>query len=177
MPADPLLALTLWPEWAWAICALGKRVENRPWRPVDAQRHGRGPTTADRARVLHALPVGARLAIHAGAHLGGRPGRVATDEAVNGVLDMCERVNPNGLLPYPGVREALRACPKSAIVAVVTIDGFDREERTGWDVPGAWHWRLRDVVVLPEPIPCRGAQGLWKAPDSAVAALKATGVV
>ena len=25
-----LHALTLWPEWAWAVCHLGKDVENRP---------------------------------------------------------------------------------------------------------------------------------------------------
>ena len=48
-------ALTLYPEWAWAIVALDKRVENRS---------GRSPVVAA-ARKL----IGKPLAIHAGAKL------------------------------------------------------------------------------------------------------------
>ena len=48
-----LRALTLWPEWAWAVCHLGKNVENRSW-PIP-----RGM-------------VGETIAIHAGARFGGR---------------------------------------------------------------------------------------------------------
>lgn len=150
----PDLALTLWPEWAWVIAngqswpadLVRKLVENRGWHP------GRR------------LPVGTRIAIHAGKHLGGRPGAAVADEAVAGVLAMYRRANPGRLLPYQGFREALRACAKSAIVCTATIDGYDQHHLTGWDVPDAWHWRLRDVLVLDEPIPCRGAQGLWPVP-------------
>ncbi len=177
----PDLALTLWPEWAWAIVSgqgwpddlVRKLVENRGWRPSDAPRSGRGPTAADRERVLHALPVGARLAIHAGKNLSGRPGAEAAHEAVAAVLGMYQRANPGRQLPFPGFREALRDCPKSAIVAVVTIDGYDQRQLTGWDVPDAWHWRFRDVQVIAEPIPCRGAQGLWAIPEPVRARLAA----
>lgn len=138
MPTDPLLALTLWPESAWAICALDKRVENRPWQP--GQR----------------IRIGDRFAIHAGKHIGGRPGRRATNDALEALHTMsC------GLLPDGWESRALNA-PRSAIVAVATLDATDNAHQTRWDVPGAWHWRLRDVVVLPEPIPCRGALGLWR---------------
>jgi hypothetical protein len=144
-------AITLWPEWAWAICALGKRVENREWLP--------GPR----------LIVGDRLAIHAGKHLGGRAGEPAADEASDAVLDMYRRAT--GETFPPGWPDAFEDCPRSAIVAVATVTGFDRNQRTGWDVPGAWHWRLGDVRVLPVPVPCRGAQGLWAPSEDVLRAL------
>lgn len=30
-----------------------------------------------------------------------------------------------------------------------------------WARPDQCHWLLGDVTVLPEPVPCRGYQGLW----------------
>lgn len=153
----PMLALTLWPEWAWMIASgvtwpdgiwLPKLVENRGWHPGER------------------LPVGATLAIHAGKHLGGRSGSVAADEAVSSVLYMFRLANPGLMLPSPGFREAIRNCPRSAIVCTATIAGYDTEQRTGWDVPDAVHWRLRDVRVPALPVPCPGARGLWPVPDA-----------
>src|SRR6266536_1674641 len=35
-----------------------------------------------------------------------------------------------------------------------------------WAVHGQYHWRLRHVLALPEPVAARGRQGLWHpAPD------------
>ena len=174
--ADPVvrLALTLWPEWAGAIThgttwpddLAPKQVENRGWRPGYTTRQARGPTATDRARTLHALPEGSRLAIHAGKHLNGRPRALSGHWAIRDVYTAFTRANPDpSCWPlFDGWEADLRACPRSSIVAVVTIDGYDQEQRTGWDVPDAWHWRFRDVQVLAEPIPCRGAQGLWALP-------------
>jgi hypothetical protein len=142
-------AITLWPEWAHAICKLGKLVENRSWQP------GR------------ALAVGDRIAIHAGAHMGGRPGLIARQEARESVRNML-RLQP-GLAPrplwssemWPLEHRAMDEVATSAVVAVATVAGFDMEQRTFWDVPGSWHWRLSDVVVFADPIACGGAQGLW----------------
>ena len=145
----PDFAITLWPEWAWMIGILGdgrsdglipKRVENRGWRPP--------------------LPKGTRIAIHAGAHVGGRRGDPATEEGIDAVIGMFRRANPGRALPFD-FRGRILTCDRSAIVCTATVVGVDREQLTGWDVPGAWHWRLADVLVLPEPVPCRGAQGLW----------------
>lgn len=147
----PDLAITLWPEWAWMICALGpgrpdglvpKLVENRDWHPGNR------------------LPPGTRIAIHAGKHLGGRSGGPAADEAVASVVHMFRRANPGRELPFD-FRAGLLASDRSAIVCTATVDSFDRSSRTGWDVPGVWRWRLRDVFVLSEPVACKGAQGLW----------------
>ena len=157
----PTLALTLWPEWAWVIAKsrswlFPKNVENRSWHP------GRR------------LPVGSRIAIHAGKTLGGRPGLLAADEAVAAVLDMYRDEHPKPIEPFPYFRTHLHACPKSAILCVATIDDYDQERRSKWDVPGQWHWRLRDVVVLDEPIPCKGSQGLWLIPPDIRARLEVT---
>lgn len=142
-----MLALTLWPEWAWAICHAGKRVENRTWHPGKR------------------LPVGSQLAIHAGKHIGGRPGVEVALDAVDIVLAMWETDGPIRTMDE---ERRLSTCPRSAIVAVATIAGFDQEQRTRWDVPGAWHWRLEDVEVLPAPAACRGAQGLWTVPAAMI---------
>lgn len=155
--ADPLIALTLWPEWAWTIVSgqswpeglVRKMCENRTWHPGKR------------------LAPGSRLAIHAGKSLGGklRASETLTREALGGLLSMFKRANPEHFRPYSLWTADVRDCPKSAIVAVVTIDGFDRDDRTGWDVPGAWHWRFRSVSVLREPVPITGKQGLWKVPE------------
>lgn len=34
-----------------------------------------------------------------------------------------------------------------------------------WAVPGVMHWLLRDPVIFEEPIPYRGALGLFNVPD------------
>lgn len=65
-------ALTLWPEWAWAIANLDKRVENRTWAPPISM-------------------VGKRIAIHSGASIGGRKGRVARREGLSAMMSMAAR--------------------------------------------------------------------------------------
>lgn len=34
-----------------------------------------------------------------------------------------------------------------------------------WAARGQHHWNLYDVRRLPEPVPCRGALGLWRLPE------------
>lgn len=177
-------ALTLWPEWAWAICYLGKEWENRP-RPAS----------------WYGLRLGMEFAIHAGAHLGGRSGLPATLDALSAVKRMAERAGVKvdaelyGRNPSLGVGIgsdyqilSARRYPAQAVVAVVTLDGCEwnggegRVEladalRTpvahgvqGWRVPGQYGFRLRDVRVLPTPVSCTVAeypgnrQGLWTLP-------------
>lgn len=63
-------ALTLWPEWAAMIALLDKLVENR-------------------GRLLRP-PIGERIAIHAGASVGGRKGKVARIEGIQSIMDMAQ---------------------------------------------------------------------------------------
>lgn len=136
------VALTIWPEWAWAICHAGKRTENRVWFPP---RH----------------LIGKRFCIHAGKHVGGRPSEEAHADGLCGVAMMARRAG------MPLTRGWDDGIVTSAIVAVVTLAGADKDERNGWDVPDVFHWRLADVIVLPEPVPHKGAQGLWPVSPSA----------
>lgn len=63
--------------------------------------------------------------------------------------------------------------PLGAIVAVATLAGVARTEEVSPAIsglerhlgdygPGRWAWMLEDVVALGEPVPARGALGLWE---------------
>lgn len=56
---SPLRALTLWPEWAYAVCHLGKNIENRQWVPP-RRREGLGATQRSQ-RCLESLTAKLRL--------------------------------------------------------------------------------------------------------------------
>ena len=152
-------ALTLWPEWAWAICYLDKLVENRGWAPPESL-------------------IGQRIAIHAGAHIGGRKGKFARAEGVEAVLTTA--VHAGWEISEQFVRghdifvEMRKGAPlvefnpgkitTGAIVAharLAQVREGDPDEHSGWYF-GPCGWRIEDVVVLAEPIPMSGAQGLWE---------------
>ncbi|WP_297827689.1 ASCH domain-containing protein [Mycobacterium sp.] len=66
--------------------------------------------------------------------------------------------------PHPdGVARVDGTGVRSAIVAVATLadihvcDG----ECSSWAEPGRHHWVLSDVRPVVEPVPCKGALGLW----------------
>lgn len=40
-----------------------------------------------------------------------------------------------------------------------------------WAVKGQYHWRLTNVRALPEPVPARGTQRLWRPPTAVLAAV------
>ena len=47
----------------------------------------------------------------------------------------------------------------------------DQEFSLGDYAPGRYGWALDNVRALPEPVPCRGKQGLWKPPVDVLAAV------
>lgn len=138
-------ALTLKQPWAWAVACAGKDVENRSWRPPDSL-------------------LGQRIAIHAG---------LSFDH--DGDLAICHLAPPNVAIPGPADHV------RGAVVAVATLAGWVRGDgqfylmrgvdtflpiassRSPWFF-GLYGWMLIDVVALPEPVPCKGAQGLWDLP-------------
>lgn len=148
MKAAPLRALTLWPEWAWAIHALDKRVENRSWR----------------------IPRG-WVAIHAGAHLGGRPGVPALLEAMRALATMSLRAGwqvserEGFALHKRGRAVCVPTVATWTTRAILGLAHFDGTlPRGGWSVPGAMANHIDDYIPLPDPLPCGGAQGLWSVP-------------
>jgi hypothetical protein len=141
-------ALTLWPEWAWAIAHLGKDVENRIWAPPS-------------------WLIGQTLAIHAGKNVGGKPGcksyhlgtTLVRETAISAGLD------PSPLAEWVNKLHRELCNATSAVVAVARVEAeCERCEPSRWSVEGQRHWRLHDVVALREPVRCRGAQGLWVLP-------------
>lgn len=150
-------ALTLWPEWAAAIVHLGKPTENRPWAPSEGMR-------------------GERFAIHAGAHVGGKPSLRAYSEANAALARTAAAAGIDARLSdrdqelvwqLPGWKNwRVQRIQTRAIVCTVRLVGWDRDD-TGdpWEAPDSWHWRLAELRVLSEPVAVRtGVLGLWELP-------------
>jgi hypothetical protein len=57
--------------------------------------------------------------------------------------------------------------PTSAIVGVATYNGFVTESDDSW-FTGPIGWLLSDVIAI-DPLPCRGARGLWDLNDDVAA--------
>ena len=171
--------LTTWPEFAFAISDLDKRIENRTWLPPEG--------------VIRTW-----IGIHAGKHLGGRAGKVAMKEGVDALI---EQASSNGWVSV-WVRDTLKFyrpgdmtdpkafsiedVPKSGIVALAFLESVTRKDVvTEMEVPGSsldpgepnyhytapwgfrdrFHWRFSSVLTLDKPVPCNGKQGLWEACD------------
>jgi hypothetical protein len=130
-------ALTLRHPWAFAICNLAKCVENRGWAP----RHNE-------------LSSGQRFAIHAG-----KLSPIGEIQDAFAWMIECGLVRQSDV---PALEMLKRQ--QSAVVAVATFGGTTTFHPSRWFV-GPVGWELYDVVVLPAPVPCRGAQGLWTLPQ------------
>jgi hypothetical protein len=129
-----LKALTLKHPWPYAICRLGKDIENRTWSPGCR------------------LAVGDWFAIH-----GGVPPKGAAFEEFADDLDDLDDV-------FPRDRPAAETI-MPGIVAVCRFGGAVSSSASIW-FNGPVGWVLAEAVVLPEPVPCMGAQGLWDLPDN-----------
>lgn len=134
--------------YAWAIACAGKTVENRS-RPT-------------RYRGL--------LAIHASKT------KPSSDDVhnpliLNAIAELGNVIDP-------------AASSMGAIVAVAELygchqwpdagscNGRGRPPCSPWASPDQWHWKLRKVRPLPEPVPCRGMLGLWRLPDDVEKAVR-----
>lgn len=167
-------ALTLWPEWAWAIHNLDKRIENRDW----------------------AIPTGEWFALHAGKAVGGRQGAPAEMEGIEGLGYMAERAgwslsftgavgkswsivfrrDNESTVAHDPRCEMERANPirTSAIVGLFRVTRNDQPGRgdlEGWRVPDAVG-NVLDYRPLTSPVPCKGAQGLWTVPPDVAALVR-----
>ena len=154
-------AITLHPEWAHAVAYLGKRCENRDWKPP-------------------ASLIGQRIAIHAGKSIGGRPGLPSTLAGLERLRWACPRMIDADLWGNHDLfvrrlgEPHWRLVQVSAIVATAII-GEPIESATAptsvlydlgsWaDLRSRYWWPLLDVQAV-DPVPCRGAQGFWEVPD------------
>lgn len=130
-----MLALTIRQPWAWAILVAGKDVENRTW-PTSY----RGPIAIHAARGMTHLEWCQFLDFYrhsVGWHTG---------------------VHIDGP-PLPEPAELVRG----AIVGTAEVVDCVTEHPSPW-FEGPRGFVLDNVVALPEPIPCKGALGLWDVP-------------
>ena len=161
-----LRALTLWPEWAWAVCHLGKDVENRPERAA--------------RMVLNVVEgEGGWLAIHAGKHVGGRPTLGGLDRAMEAFAQtparagwQIEGLSTDGYLHARGTYGPIAApLHRSAIVAVARVRRGD--PASPWANRGLAQIGLYNVHALHTPVLCSGKQGFWTVPPTVAATIYA----
>lgn len=137
-------ALTLHQPWASLIGNPPlKNIENRTWTPP--------------AGIL-----GQRIAIHAGKTYS----REAADFARPLVLDFDKRVG-KGLVASGAIvaTAVVSGCYDSTSdIGLLMFSGLPSEIKQSPWFFGPVGWLLTDVVRLREPIPCKGAQGLWTVP-------------
>ncbi|MEI8165020.1 MAG: ASCH domain-containing protein [Chloroflexales bacterium] len=164
--------LTLTQPYATLVAIGAKHIETRSW------------STAYRGLV----------AIHAGQGLGPVGGllglqALCADEPFTTVLEKCV-VHPQSPhardwrptdLPYGAIVAVARLvdCRKTQLLEGVTVfEGghewrlTDQERAFGDCTLGRFAWLLADVQRLAEPVPCRGALGLWTVPEAAEAAVR-----
>ena len=173
MSADPrnqpaLSALTVHQPWAWAICNAERRLDNRDWRPP--------PYIANRTIAIHAgKKWGRNEKIEASAlacqlhprlevPLGGESYQFGAVVALARVVGFVDRDLRPERGPYSFDMQSSRG--------YVCVGGRITPEQVELVVTNEWFkgpcaWLLSDVRVLPEPVPARGYQKLWRLPGPA----------
>lgn len=159
MAERTLRALTILQPWAHLIVRGRKRVENRTWEPT-----------------VRGLAVGDYLAIHAGMRFD-----LACWEGAYETMPDDEAPELRALVesavfsvPQRAGRELVATrVAYGAVVGVARLAAVEDEapeDEAYWC--GPWGWRLDDVLAI-DPVPCRGAQGLWWLPTDVYAAVRA----
>jgi hypothetical protein len=156
--------LTIRQPWQWAIEHGGKPVENRSWRMGY-----RGP-----------------LWLHAGARSRwDRDGEFSP--LVRQAWNAWVRMRPDAACLLGGPVRICHLIRFSAVSALARVTGCHHASDCAdsvaafggadlcdpWAADGQFHIELRDVRLLPEPVPCRGALGLWRLPEDVEKAARA----
>lgn len=150
-----MVAITVHQPWAYAIARLGKAVENRDWMP-------------------HARNLGRPMAIHAGKKLDEEAvldlraeGMAVPDEMALGAVVAVARLI--------GIVEIETNDGGCRVVASMRPEAEVREAALSHDALwfcGRYGWVFGRRVELPEPVACRGAQGLWPLPADVETAVR-----
>jgi ASCH domain len=151
--AEQMRALTIQQPWADAIVLGPKRVENRSW-PAPRRL------------------IGQEVALHAGKK-----------------IDRHADFPPGCLwMAMPECRPFMSRL--GMVLAVATLTGCHRASDCGgrdrqdgrrlprrgcspWSMPDQYHWEFDDIRPLADPVPCKGAQRLWRLPEDVEAAVRA----
>lgn len=141
---DPLRGLTLWQPWAFAVLHLGKRVENRPWKPWPSM-------------------IGRWFALHAAAR--NKPSEETW---------VLERIAVVSGKPAPGPGALVRGAVLGFARVSGFVEASDDPWFLGPEFEGKknYGWVLSDVVAIPQPVRCKGYYGFWPVPEDALPAVR-----
>lgn len=141
---ETMRALSIQQPWANAIVYGTKRVENRTW---DAPR----------------WVIGQIVAIHTS-----KKPDVSARPPAGESWPMDHRMHLGAVIAIAKVAGCHHAtsCPRHE-------EGAPWPLCTAWSARGQFHWELADVRPLAEPVPCKGALGLWRLPDDVEKAVRA----
>lgn len=137
-------ALTLHQPWASAIAVGSKRIENRTWL---ASRFG--------------LRAGDTFAIHAGLAYNEAAGHTGGDDVWPQSVLLHARAHRGAVVAVA----RLVACGVGAGHTERIVSGIHGPDQFAHWFIGPVGWVLDGVVALPEPVPCKGRQGVWTLPD------------
>lgn len=159
-------AVTIRPEWAWAIRYAGCRVIGKDFYPEGLE--------------------GRRIALSVGGHVGGHAGKPSAFAGLQEVAHAADlyRVQMH-LVPFwdheqepcLAVRRAFDAAGtviRAADLLTNVVFGTAEIARPlsfrefAWAVPGRHHWFLRDVRFLVAPVECPGKPGVWPVAEHVV---------
>lgn len=187
---DDVRALTIHQPWASLVAAGVKTIETRSWRTdwrgtllIHAGAHR--PPVVDFGRwsvppvidamcewnpdgtlaARHPLPLGAVVAV---AHLDGVVPIVCYGDPIRGQRPVTATAAvrcADGITDFILVRNEDEAADALRVHGPVPAD-IDRSDQLpfGDFTPGRYAWLLSDVRPLPQPVPAKGRQGLWR-PD------------
>lgn len=146
-----LRALTLWRPWTWAICYAGKRIENRPWRAPQ--------TIMNQYLALHAGKTYDKGCVALMRELGlSEPPPAET--CPQGIVAVCKVVRSfSTIVENEHDLERLRD----------VVGGIYPDQRQWVFGPSCW---VLDEVTPIEPVPCKGAQGLWSVPEDVLVVVR-----
>jgi len=157
-------AVTIRPEWGFAIAALGCRVVSKDYKPEAL------------------LGSGTRIALHAGKHVGGKPGRPAALRGMSALASAAALYRLNGIALIPseseeavfmavrkinqpnGVLLGTEDFPRNEVFGVAELDTPRGLHEFTWAIPGMEHWRIRNLHILDQPVQCSGHGGIWTLP-------------
>lgn len=135
-----MLALTLWRPWDTAILHLGKPVENRDWPPP-------------------ASMVGQRFALHSGKKWDKDGAASVADLSGRSLVELAPFFH-RAMDVHSAVIGTVRL---SRVIKPNTLPAMDPLASSPWYF-GSYGWVCDDPFPLPKPVPCRGAQRLWRLP-------------
>ena len=99
-----------------------------------------------------------------------------TGEYWDEIADACSWIHRRGITDawdamHPLLKDGRGLC-MTGIVAVARLAAVSQNDPSPWAAQDQYHWRMAELLVLPKPIPHRGAQGLWQIEPAALVKLR-----